>query len=194
MKTALIAGTLLALVALAGAFAPGAAVAQTNVCQTNPGPPDAADPDITVSSPTANAMVTSPVTVTGQARTFESNVQVRMFDASGAEAGSAFGTANAPDAGQLGPYTIELTFTASAGDDLCLWVFESSAETGDPINVVQVPVQVAGAEASPTAALPATGAAQPGSGDLGTPLIAAALLAAFGSAALVGASLLRARR
>ena len=187
MKTALIAGTLLALVALAGAFAPGAALAQTNVCQANPSPPDAADPDITVSSPAANATVTSPLTTTGQARTFESTVQVALFDASGDEIASTFGTANAPDVGQHGPFSISLTFSVSADADACLWVYEDSAETGDPINVVQVPVRLQPAE------LPSTGAAQPESDSIAGTAFVAALLAAFGGATLAAGALLRRR-
>jgi hypothetical protein len=188
MKTALIAVAALALVAFAGAIAPNAALAQTNVCQANPSPPDSADPDIIVDSPAANATVTSPLTTTGQARTFESTVQVSLFDASGTEIASTFGMANAPDVGQLGPFSISLTFSVSADADACLWVYEDSAETGDPINVVQVPVLLEAAE------LPTTGGAQPDSDGLATSLLAAALLAVLGSVALLGAGLLRAPR
>jgi hypothetical protein len=189
VKIAVATGLVLALVALGSAALPGAAQAQTNVCQTNPSPPDAADPDITVTSPTSGATITSPVTVTGQARTFESTVQVSLFDADGDEIASTFGTANAPDVGQHGPYSISLTFSVSADADACLWVYEDSAATGDPINVVQVPVRL------DVAGLPSTGTGGPGATEQeGAPAVLLALLAVLGAGSVAGAVFLRRAR
>ena len=192
MKIAVAAGVLLALVALAGAGLPGAALGQTNVCQTNPSPPDAADADITVSSPTSGATITSPITVTGQARTFESTVQVSLFNAAGNEIASTFGTAQAPDVGQHGPFSISLTFTATTAADACLWVYEDSAATGDPINVVQVPVRLQGSQLPPTGrGGPAGAEGAPASGGQAVALVA--LLATLGAGSVGGATLLRRR-
>ena len=142
MKVSSLAGALLAIalgVGLAALSAPMAS-AQQNVCQPNPSSVDAADPDIIVSSPTAGASVSSPLTVTGQARTFEQTVQLALFDAAGNEIASSFTTATAPDIGVLGPFTGAVSFSVTASTAACLWVFEDSAETGEPINVVQVPL------------------------------------------------------
>lgn len=122
--------------------AASAVSAQANVCEANSSPVDASDPDITVGSPTAGSTVTSPLTVTGEARTFESTVQVGLFGPDGVEIAATFGTAAAPDVGQHGPFSISLDFPVSAATDACLWVFEDSAKTGEPINVVQVPLSL----------------------------------------------------
>jgi hypothetical protein len=126
--------------------------AQDGPCQSNPSPVDAADPNIIVDSPTANASLASPITVTGQARTFESNVRVTLFDSAGNELADTFGTAVAPDVGQHGPFSIDISFSVSAPTEACLWVFEDSPETGEPVSVVQVPLTLTAA-----AGLPSTG-------------------------------------
>jgi hypothetical protein len=128
------------------------AYAQEGPCQSNPSPVDAADPNIIVDSPTANTSLASPITVTGQARTFESNVRVTLFDSAGNELADTFGTAVAPDVGQHGPFSIDISFSVSAPTEACLWVFEDSPETGDPVSVVQIPLTLTAA-----AGLPSTG-------------------------------------
>lgn len=169
--SAAVAARLLLTVLAAGWLAPSsAALAQADVCQANPSPPDAADPEIIVDSPAAGNAVTSPITVTGQARTFESNVQVALFDSDGSEIASTFGTAQAPDVGIHGPFTIMIEFPATAPGDACLWVFEDSAKSGDSINVVQVALLLE------QPALPSTGAAGPSDEALPLSLIIGTLL------------------
>lgn len=152
MKSATVAIALLLGAVVVGSLAlPSAASAQAGVCQPNPSPVDAADPDIIVDSPSAGDSVTSPLTVTGQARTFEGTVQLALFDASGGEIVSSFTTAT-DGAPALGSFTGTLNFSVTEPTEACLWVFEDSAETGEPINVVQIPLTL-------QPALPATGIA-----------------------------------
>lgn len=167
----------LLIVAFGAALAaqlPTTASAQQGVCQPNPSPVDSADPSMIVSSPTDGASVTSPLTVTGQARTFEATVQVALFDTDGNEIASTFGTAGPGEIGVLLPFSIDITFSVAAPTEACLWVFEDSAETGEPVNVVQVPLTL-----QPTAALPTTGSGGGGTSDLAAWVIA---LAATGMA------------
>jgi Immunoglobulin-like domain of bacterial spore germination len=114
------------------------ALAQGGVCQANPSPVDEADPSIIVDSPTAGSTASSPLTVSGQARTFEANVVLTLFDASGNEIATTNGLA--AEGGVLSPFSIDISFSVSADTEACLWVFESSAQDGSPINVVQVPL------------------------------------------------------
>ncbi len=188
MKIAIaVASALFALVAIALGAAVPSARAQEGICYENPGPVDPADPSIIVDSPTAGATVTSPLTVTGQARTFESTVQVAVFDVDGTKIASTFGTAAAPDAGVHGPFSIPIEFSVAVPTDGCVWVYEQSAQTGDPINVVQVPVRLQPAQ------LPSTGLARPEREPIGTTAVLAALLAALGAGSLGGVALLRRR-
>jgi hypothetical protein len=163
-----------ALLTLAGVLAAslllgaGATQAQTNPCQTNPSPVDSADPSVVVSAPTANASVTSPLTVTGQARVFEATVSLALYDASGNEIAST--TTMAAEGGVLSDFTGSITFSVTASTPACLWVFEASAQDGSPTNVVQVPLTLT----TGTGGLPSTGTGPDGSSSLAWVLAAAA--------------------
>jgi hypothetical protein len=112
------------------------------VCPENPSPPDAADPSMVVAEPVAGATVTSPVTISGQARTFEANVRLTIFDAEGNELADTFTTA--AEAGPaLAPFSTSVEFQVASEQPGCIRVFEESARDGSPVNVVQVEVQLA---------------------------------------------------
>lgn len=148
MKTAML--TLAFLIALAFAFvAPGGASAQAS-CQTNPSPVDGADPSIIVSAPLAGESATSPLRVTGQARVFEATVSLTLYDADGVEITST--TTNAAEGQVLSDFSTDMPFSVTTSTPACLWVFESSARDGSPVNVVQVPLTL-----SPVGGLPPTG-------------------------------------
>jgi hypothetical protein len=172
-----------ALLTLAGVLAgslllgTGSGQAQTNPCQTNPSPVDAADPSIIVSSPTANASVTSPLTVTGQARVFEATVSLALYDASGNQIATA--TTQAAEGQALSAFSGPITFSVTASTPACLWVFEVSARDGSPTNVVQVPLTLTSG-----AALPSTGMGPDGSVSFAWVIAAAAVAGAM----LLGAS------
>lgn len=167
-------------------FNPAPARAQSaNVCPTNPSPPDAADPSIIVDSPVAGAKVTSPVTIAGDARTFEANVQIRILDAQQNVIKDTF-TMASEGAPALAPFSESVAFSVSSEQNGCVMVFEGSAMDGSPRNVVLVPVVLAASQGAPSP--PETGTVGPvGSDDANyfVPVAASLMLMAALSAASV---------
>ena len=160
------------------------ASAQQNVCQPNPSPVDADDPSIIVTSPSADDSVTSPLTVAGEAHAFEGTVQLALFDASGNEIASTF-TMAAGVPPRI-PFSDTIEFSVTEPVEACLWVFEYSAKTGDPVNVVQIALTLQ------PASLPSTGGATPDAGHGSVrPLVAT--LAALGAGTAAAGLLLRRR-
>lgn len=157
--------------------------AQQNLCQANPSPVDASDPSIIVTAPSANAAVTSPIHVTGQARVFEATVSLTLFNASGGELVST--TTNAAEGQTLSAFSADVAFSVTSDTPACLWVFEASAQDGSPRNVVQVPLT-----------LRAGGLPLVGSGGATARASLAWLVGALGvaGAGLIGAGLLARRR
>lgn len=181
MKTSVI----VAIVAITiGIFATslgvGGAHAQQSPCQSNPDPVDASDPSIIVTAPASGATVTSPVHVAGQARVFEATVSLTLFDANGDEITST--TTNAAEGQVLSAFSTDVSFSVTSDTPACLWVFESSAKDGSPVNVVQVPLTLRATglpptgSGGPTSAVPMLGWLIAGLAFAGTGLIAAGRL------------------
>ena len=120
-----------------------------NVCLANPDP---ATPEFqTIDEPIPADRVTSPLTVAGDILAFEGTFQVALFDADGVAIVETFGTSQANEIGQLGPFTISIEFNVSTQMPACLWVYEESAMDGSPIHVGQIPlVLLPASAASPT--------------------------------------------
>jgi len=106
------------------------------VCGANPDP--ATDETTTVTSPADGDSVTSPLAVEGEVSAFEAAFSMALLDADGA----AISISNGMSAeGQtLAPYGATLEFTVAEETRACLWVYQQSAETGEPIHVRQVEV------------------------------------------------------
>jgi len=118
-----------------------APTAVPDVCQTNPSPVNAADPNIVVRSPEPGTVVKSPFLVSGLARVFEAQVSVTLYGDLGGVIAEA---APLAEEGQvLSPFEAELTFAVSREQPACLWVYQVSAEDGSSIDVVQVPLALA---------------------------------------------------
>ena len=83
--------------------------------------------NIEVLSPRSGDSIKSGFIVKGNARTFESNVVIRLSDSEGVVLTETFSLANAPDAGQFGPFEKVLDFQTddSVGT---LEVFQYSAK------------------------------------------------------------------
>jgi hypothetical protein len=101
--------------------------------------------NITVTQPLNGEVVTLPVTIRGQARTFESSVSMRVENENGQTVLQTFTTADAPDVGQFGPYEFILpaedqNLQKLTGQTITIVVYENSARDGSEINVVKVPV------------------------------------------------------
>ncbi len=109
---------------------------QSNVCQPNPDPASASI--LVINSPSANASVQGPITVTGQVAAFEAVFQMTLYNAAGNEIATATGMAQ--EGQTLSPFSEQITFPASAAGPACLWVWQESAQDGSVTKVGQVPL------------------------------------------------------
>jgi hypothetical protein len=100
----------------------------------------AGPPAITVASPAAGDVVSSPVTITGTAHTFESSVYFRIRDQRGVEVATGYAMAGAEG------YSVTLPYLIVGDQPGTIEVFEYSAKGDDPVptelNKVIVPVQL----------------------------------------------------
>jgi hypothetical protein len=100
-------------------------------------------PAIVVDKPAADAHVTSPVTVSGEADVFEANVTVEILDAKGAVAGKTFTTASC-GTGCRGTYSVDATYKVAKEQPGTIVVHDDDAAgTGKPPHEVRVPVTLA---------------------------------------------------
>jgi hypothetical protein len=99
-------------------------------------PPTAA---IVVDEPIENAQVSSPVLVSGTADVFEGTVSIRILDENGAILSEDFTTATC-GSGCLGTYRTRVRFRTDQKQRGSIQVFESSAENGEPLHMVEIPV------------------------------------------------------
>lgn len=104
---------------------------------------DAVSPAIVVESPYPGQMVTSPLTVTGWSRTFESTVVYdTVIPPSGEIVDSGFTTAAQPDVDRFGPFEFTTEFVTEVAGFGAVIVFEQSAQDGSQINIYEVPVRM----------------------------------------------------
>ncbi len=96
-------------------------------------------PAILVADPVIGATVSSPVEISGMADVFEATVSLRILDENGAEIATGFTTATC-GTGCLGDYSTTLAYHVDDDQPGTVEVFEASAENGQPINVVDIPV------------------------------------------------------
>jgi len=102
--------------------------------------PDTEKPPITVESPTSGQAVSSPIAFKGTATVFEGTVSVTLLSPTGEKVAEQFVTATCGN-GCRGTYrgTIDAgTYTGPA----TLRFYESSADDGTELHVVEVPVQI----------------------------------------------------
>ena len=98
-------------------------------------------PAIFVERPAVGDLVSSPLVVSGTANTFEAQLMIRVRDANGTSLlnESAMATAGS---GTRGTFNETLRFTTPA-TIITLEVYETSAASGLPINVVKIPLRIA---------------------------------------------------
>lgn len=95
---------------------------------------------ITVRTPTANAQLASPFTLSGDASVFEAALQWRLTDTAGRvlASGSTTATLGAPGRGS---YSVSVSFTGVApGSIAFVEVFSRSPKDGEIDEIVRVPV------------------------------------------------------
>lgn len=104
-----------------------------------PSTPSQSD-NIRVATPTSNELVTSPITISGEARVFEGTVNIRVTNKDGLVLIEEFATAHAPDVGQFGPFSIKIFYDFDTTNEGFVEVFNYSARDGSKENLVKIPV------------------------------------------------------
>lgn len=97
--------------------------------------------NIRVTSPQPNEEIGLPLVIQGEARVFENTFLYRLRDEDGTVLVEGFDTADAPDIGQFGPFTVSTMYSAPKGTRGTLEVFSDSAKDGSEINKVIIPVR-----------------------------------------------------
>jgi Immunoglobulin-like domain of bacterial spore germination len=97
---------------------------------------------IRVDAPTHGEEITSPVLVTGQNRTFENNVRIRIKGADGTTLADSFTTGDG-EPGVWGRFAAPVRFDKGTNTSGTIVVFENSGETGAEVHVVEIPVKFA---------------------------------------------------
>lgn len=97
-------------------------------------------PPILVESPAPSDAVTSPLTVTGIANTYEGATSFRLLDASGATLGEARGTGGAM--GQWAPFEAQVRFPIPMSSTGTLIAFTYSPKDGSMVDEVSIPVRL----------------------------------------------------
>jgi germination protein M len=95
-------------------------------------------PQILVEAPLPHESVASPLRVHGTANTFEATFFIRLFDSAGRKLLQQFVTATS-GSGTRGTYDVTLTFPDTV-TPRWLEVFEPSAENGQPLHRVRIPL------------------------------------------------------
>ncbi|MDP2629709.1 MAG: Gmad2 immunoglobulin-like domain-containing protein, partial [Candidatus Harrisonbacteria bacterium] len=103
--------------------------------------------NIKVYSPQPGDTVTSPVVILGEARVFENAFSYRVKDIDGNVLADAFSTANSPDIGQFGHFSVSLPYDAPTPPVGRVEVFTHSAQDGSEIELVSIPVFFSAEEA-----------------------------------------------
>jgi hypothetical protein len=94
---------------------------------------------ITLKSPTVNAKLTSPITITGDASVFEAALAWRITDTGGRVLADGFTTASLGAPGR-GTYSITATYTVTLETVAFIEVFSRSAKDGNIDEIVRIPV------------------------------------------------------
>jgi hypothetical protein len=99
-------------------------------------------PAIVVASPAIGGRLTSPVIVSGTADVFEAVVSIRILNSAGKEIARTFTTASC-GTGCRGDYSVAVPYSVSSVQRGTVEVYESSVQTGSPVNVQRIPVTLA---------------------------------------------------
>ena len=100
-------------------------------------------PNVIVFSPAPNEEISSPITIRGEARVFESTFAYRLYDGDVGLLFEGHAMTASPDAGLFGPFEVIKTYPPPKSQGGTLEVFEYSAKDGSEINKVVVPVKFA---------------------------------------------------
>ncbi|HEY8731449.1 MAG TPA: Gmad2 immunoglobulin-like domain-containing protein [Candidatus Limnocylindria bacterium] len=94
---------------------------------------------ITLKTPTVNAMLTSPVTISGDASVFEAALQWRISDTGGRVIAEGITTASLGAPGR-GTYSVSVPYTVSTPTLAFVEVYSRSPKDGNIDELVRIPV------------------------------------------------------
>jgi hypothetical protein len=97
-------------------------------------------PAILVESPAPGESVSSPLRLRGTANTFEATFMINVLDEDARVVAETFATATS-GSGERGTFDVRVPFEVDRPGG-SLVVFESSAEDGRPMNVVEIPLEL----------------------------------------------------
>ncbi len=97
--------------------------------------------NIRVTSPEANAVLHSPFLIAGEARVFENVVNVRVTNAKGEAFITERAYAKAPDAGQFGPFSVNLSYKFKNTKEGFVEVYHASPKDGSDQDLIRIPVK-----------------------------------------------------
>jgi Immunoglobulin-like domain of bacterial spore germination/Sporulation and spore germination len=100
-------------------------------------------PAILVLDPAPGQTVSAPVRISGTANTFEATLQLELRDADDRVLARRFTTATSGN-GTRGTFDTTLSVPSPEAGDVTLVAYENSAENGQRINVVRIPLKLAG--------------------------------------------------
>lgn len=96
--------------------------------------------NVIVENPVSGDTVSSPLTITGQARVFENQLNWQVIDGNSIVISEGTAYANSPDVGQFGDFSVSATFPTPATDTGTVDVFVYSAKDGTKSEVASVPI------------------------------------------------------
>jgi hypothetical protein len=94
---------------------------------------------ITLKTPAVNALLSSPVTISGDASVFEANVQWRITDTGGRVLADGFTTASQGAPGR-GDFSVTATYTVARETVAFIEVYSRSPKDGNIDEIVRIPV------------------------------------------------------
>jgi|GEM_PF-3214983 len=106
----------------------------------SPNTADIVEANIEVYDPQAGDTISSPFTIVGRARTFENTVNYVLLDDDGEVIIEGFTTSDAPDIGEFGDFTADISFITTSRSGT-LQVFQYSAKDGSKDDLVEIEVQ-----------------------------------------------------
>lgn len=98
-------------------------------------------PAIIVNRPLGGSEVSGSVRVSGTANVFEANVSIRILTSDGDAVARTFTTATC-GSGCRGTFSKKVRFDVDEPTEATLQVYEESAETGKPTNMIEVPLML----------------------------------------------------
>lgn len=97
--------------------------------------------NIRVTSPKPNETLMSPFLVVGEARVFENVVNIRVTNTKGDVFVQETAYAKAPDAGQFGPFSVNLTYKFKNTKEGFVEVYHASPKDGSDQDLIRIPVK-----------------------------------------------------